>query len=85
VKVAAKKIKAADVDTAVEELRDRLAEYKEVDRASKKGDLATIEYLSVMVDGEKRADFKNPTYPIELGASKLKEFDKELIGQKTGE
>jgi trigger factor len=84
IKSPVKKIKPADVETAIGELQERMAEYKEVDRPSKKGDLATIEYLSVSIDGEVRTDFKNPTYPIEIGASKLKEFDKELVGQMAG-
>ena len=85
IKVAPIKIKDDDVDKAIEELRERSAEFKDVDRAAEKGDFLTIEYSKVVVDDTQRTDFKNPTYPIELGKSQFKEFDKGLAGSKAGE
>ncbi len=85
IKPAPKKIKSGDVDKALQDLRERMAETKDIDRPSKKGDLASIEYLEVRVDGEERTDFQNPTYPIEIGASAFKEFDKELTGKQAGD
>ncbi len=85
VKPSLKKIKSGDVDKAIEDLQQRLAEYNEVDRPIAKGDLATIEYRKVEIEGEEQSDFKSPNYPIEVGESKLKEFDKELTGKKAGE
>jgi trigger factor len=80
-----KKIKDADVDKAMDELRDRHAELIDVDRAAKKGDSVAIEYVKVVIDGVERKDFSNPQYPIELGAGEIKEFDKGLIGHGAGE
>ena len=37
------------------------------------------------MDGKERKDYKNPTYPMPIGEAKIKEFDKGLIGAKTGE
>jgi trigger factor len=80
-----KKIKDADVEKAVEDLRQRHAELVDVLRPAKKGDSVAIEYLKVVVDGAERKDFSNPKYPIELGTGEIKEFDKALIGRSAGE
>ena len=85
IKAAPKKIGKSEVDEAIEELRGRLAEFKDVERAAKKGDHIMFEYESVVIDGAKRSDFTNPKYPVELGTSKLKDFEKGLIGTKAGE
>jgi trigger factor len=80
-----RKIKDGDVDKAVDEIRDRSAECKDVQRAAKKGDSVAIEYAKVVIDGTERTDFSNPKHPIELGTGDIKEFDKELIGHSAGE
>lgn len=84
-KMAQKKIKDSDVDKALEDLRERMAEIKDVDRASKKGDLVSIEYLQVLVNNELKNDLKSPQYPIELGKGILKDFDKGLVDLSAGE
>ena len=81
-----KKIKDSDVDEAVKNLQDRLAEFKDVDRPSKKGDFVRLEYLKVIVDGEEKKEVQSPNYPVELGAeSRIKDFDKGLIGHAANE
>lgn len=86
IKMSPKKIKDSDVDDALKNIRDRMAEYKDIDRPSQKGDFVKIEYLSVIVEGERKNDIRNPQYPVELGAEKqLKDFDKGLIGHAAGE
>jgi trigger factor len=85
IKQSPRKIKDDEVEKTLEDLRERNAEYKEVDRASIKGDFVMIEYGTVIIDGKERKDFKNPSYPFELGKNRLKEFDQELIGRKAGE
>jgi trigger factor len=85
IKASPRKIKDDDVEKTLNDLRERNAQFKEVNRSSEKGDFVTIEYEKVVVDGQERKDFKNPTYPIELGKGKLKEFDKALIGRKAGD
>jgi trigger factor len=80
-----RKIKDGDVDKAIDEIRDRSAEFKDVQRAAKKGDSVAIEYAKVVIDGTERTDFSNPKHPIELGTGDIKEFDKELIGHSAGE
>lgn len=86
IKVSPKKIKDADVDEAVKNLQERFAEFKDVDRVSKKGDHVRLEYKKVVIDGQERKDVKSPTYPVELGAEhRIKDFDKGLVGHKSGE
>jgi trigger factor len=80
-----KKVKDGEVDKAIEEIRERSAELKDVERAAKKGDSVAIEYAKVVIDGVERKDFSNPKHPIELGNGDIKEFDKGLIGHGAGE
>ena len=85
ISAAPKKIKDGDVDKAVEEIRERSAEFKDVPRSAKKGDSVAIEYAKVVIDGAERKDFSNPQHPIELGTGDIKEFDKGLMGHGAGE
>jgi trigger factor len=85
IKSSPNKIKDEDVEKAVEDLRERTAEFKDLDLPAKKGDFVSIEYVKVVIDGEERKDFKNPSYPIELGKGQLKDFDKGLMGHGAGE
>ncbi|MFP4164914.1 MAG: trigger factor [Chitinispirillaceae bacterium] len=81
-----KKIKDSDIQEAVENLRERLAEYKDVQRPSRKGDYVRFEYRKVIIDGQEQQDVKNPEYPVEIGAdTKLKDFDKGLTGVSAGD
>ncbi len=85
IKASPRKIKDDEVDKTLEDLRERNAQFLDVDREAEKGDFVTVEYERVIIDGTDRKDFKNPTYPFELGKGKLKEFDKELTGHRTGD
>jgi trigger factor len=86
IKVAPKKVKDSDVDESIEGLRERFAEFKDIDRPSKKGDYVKLEYLKVVIDGVERKDVKSPAYPVEIGAEhRIKDFDKGLIGHASGE
>ncbi len=85
IKVAPKKIKEADVENSLKDLQERMAEVKDVDRPSQKGDLVSIEYVNAVVDGEPKDDLKSPLYPIEIGKGSLKDFDKGLVGLSVGE
>lgn len=80
-----RKIKKSDVTEALDNLRERMAKFEEVDRPSKKGDFVSLEYQRVKVDGEEKSDVSSPQQPVELGAGKIKEFDKALIGVPAGE
>lgn len=79
------KIKESDIENTLNNLKERMAENKDVDRPSKSGDLISFEYLSAVVDGVPNNDLKSPQYPIEIGKGSLKDFDKGLIGLSTGD
>ena len=85
IKVSPQKIKDDDVEKALEDIRERSAQFIDVNRPAKKGDAVSIEYVKVIVDGQERTDFKNPTYPLELGKGQIKDFDKGLIGHGAAE
>lgn len=79
------KIKPPQVDEVFDDLRQRMATYTDLSREAKKGDYIKLEYQKVVIDGQERKDVSSPTYPVELGSNKIKEFDKALIGAKEGE
>jgi len=85
VKVDKVEVKDEDVDAVVEDLLERLATYAKVERASQKGDYIKYEYEKILVGGELRTDYRNPSYPVPIGQAKIKEFDKALIGAKAGD
>lgn len=86
IKSQPKKIKDSDVDEAIKNLQERFAEFKDVDRPSKKGDYVKLEYLKVVIEGEERKDITFPKYPVELGGeNRIKDFDKGIIGHSANE
>ncbi len=86
VKTKPKKIKDSDVEESFQGLRDRLAEFTDVQRPSKKGDYVRFEYRKVVVEGEEQQNVQNPAYPVEIGSdTKLKDFDKGLTGVSAGD
>jgi trigger factor len=85
IKISPVTIKEEDVEKALEDLRERNAEFKDFGKPAEKGKFITLEYIKVVIDGEERKDFKNPAYPVELGKGQLKDFDKRLIGCNVGE
>ena len=80
IKAAPKKITDKEVQDVLEDLQERFTEFKDVERASKKGDAVSISYEKVVVDGIERTDMKSPTAPVEIGKGQIKEFDKGLTG-----
>ena len=58
IKASPKKIKDSDVDDSIEQLRERFAEFKPVEREAKKGDFISYEYLKLVIDGQERTDIK---------------------------
>ncbi len=82
IKISPKKVKNEDVDTSLLALQERMAELKDVDRASKKDDSISFDYVDVKVDGETKEDFKPMPQMVEIGKGTLKDFDKGLLGLK---
>lgn len=82
IKASPGKIKPAEVDRIVQDLRERQATFTDVDREVKKGDFVQIEYQKVIIDGQERDDINSPQAPVEVGTSTIKGFDKAIIGTK---
>jgi trigger factor len=74
-----------NVEQVLVDLRDRMASFTKAERASKKDDYIKYSYSKVVVDGKERADYKNPEYPVPIGDAKIKEFNKALVGIRSGE
>jgi len=76
----------ADIDKVIDEVRERLATLKSVDRPLKNHDFADMEYKKVVIDGVEKTDYQSPRYPVELGNSQyLKDFEEKLVGLKKGD
>jgi len=85
VKKPSVKVTAADVDEMIETLRKQQQNWKEVKRASKEGDLLSIDFEGKLdgkvFDGGSAEDFS-----VELGAGRmLKDFEDALVGLKADE
>lgn len=85
-KKTAVKITDADVKEVLERLQIQAAEYSEVDRASKTGDRAWIDFegtdsKGVAIDGAKGSD-----YPLALGSNTfIPGFEDNVVGLKAGD
>ncbi|CAN5338112.1 trigger factor [soil metagenome] len=81
------KVVAGDVDGVVESLQTRMAEKKDVTRAAKLGDEATIDFKGTDAKTKDPISGADGTdYPLVLGSdSFIPGFEAELIGLKAGE
>lgn len=79
-------VTAEDVKELLENLRTRGAERKEVSRAAKMGDVATIDFKGADAKGEAIENTDGTDYPLTLGSgSFIPGFEDELVGTKQGE
>jgi trigger factor len=81
------KVVAGDVDGVIESLQTRMAEKKDVTRAAKLGDEATIDFKGTDAKtGDPISGADGTDYPLVLGSdSFIPGFEAELIGVKAGE
>ena len=83
VKKTTREIGDEDVEKVVEGLRNQLAQWKEVDREAKEGDLVEIEY-ETQVEGDEGVH--RGSVSVVLGQKQLwPEVEKEVIGKKAGD
>ena len=85
VTIEKKTVADKDVDTVVEELRDRLATLTTVQRPLRAGDFALLEYRKVVIGGVEKKDAENPKYPVEIRKGAPDDFQQQLIGCAAGE
>lgn len=81
------KVTDAQVEEVIKDLQTRAAERKDVDRAAKSGDEATIDFTGV--DAKTKdpvAGADGTEYPLQLGSgSFIPGFEDEIIGLKAGD
>ncbi len=78
-------VKSSDMDDMIEKLREQKKSWSEVERASEKGDRATVSFMGVS-EGENFTEGKVENYPVEIGDGKMiPGFEDELIGLKAGD
>ena len=75
-----------DVDDVIENLRLRMSEKKDVDRASKDGDQVMIDFDGKDAKGEAVAGASGKEYPLVLGSNTfIPGFEENVVGMKAGE
>lgn len=75
----------SELEKMLSDMQRHTAKQEEVDRASKKGDVVTGDYLHIELDGENQEIPENPEFSAEIGASKTAGFDDGLQGVKAGD
>ena len=74
-----------EVDTQINQMRERSARYVEVDREVKNGDMATIDFCG-FVDGVEFDGGKAEGYELEIGSgSFIPGFEEQIVGHKVGD
>ena len=83
VKKTTRAVEDKDVERVIEGLRNQLAQWKEVDREAKEGDLVEIEY-ETEIEGEEGTH--KGSVAVVLGQKQLwPEVEKEVVGKRAGE
>lgn len=79
-------VEDADVDAAVESLRERLAIFETVNRPAGESDYLVIDYVPLTVAGEPEETSRVKGYPVTLASDGLlPEFRTGLVGTKAGD
>jgi trigger factor len=74
------------IDKALEDLRDRAAQWVDVDRPANEGDALVVDYARLNAKGKPVRRSEQKDAQIELSASGLlPEFKEHLVGRKTGD
>lgn len=85
VKIVEATITKRDVDNSLEQLRKQQVKWSDVTRKAKNGDRMILDFVGT-IDGLEFAGGKSDDMPIVLGEGQmLPDFEKGLIGLKTGE
>lgn len=75
-----------DIDDVIERMQTGFSEKKDVDRAVKDGDEATIDFKGFDSKGEAFAGGEGKDYPLVIGSkSFIPGFEEGLVGKKAGE
>jgi trigger factor len=81
-----KPVEPGDVDLELEALRERAARFERVEGPTEPKHVAVLDYWRIGEDGNPAKGSRVTGYPVEIGSGKLvKEFDRELVGTKSGD
>jgi trigger factor len=83
VKVNEVKIDDGEVEAVIETVKNQRAELNETQEPVQKGDIVSLKYENVVIDGEKTDNLPAPL-TIVIGNAPLAELNTELLGQKAG-
>jgi len=84
--IKAEKVKVEDseIEAVIEAVKNQRAELNETNEPVKAGDVVSLKYENVVIDGEKTQKLPAP-YAVEIGKSPLPELNIELVGLKIGD
>jgi|GEM_PF-636214 len=84
--IKAEKVKVEDseIEAVIEAVKSQRAELNETNEPVKEGDVVSLKYENVVIDGENTQKLPAP-YAIEVGKSPLPELNSELVGLKIGD
>jgi trigger factor len=86
VSVKEKSITKDDVEAAIADMQNRMAENKDVERAAKKGDRVELDFEGFTLDGVPLDNTKSSNHPVILGEGNLiPGFEDAVVGLKAGE
>lgn len=88
IKITPKKssISKKEIEDVLKELQTKVPSFKEVKRAAKNGDQATIDFEGFTLKDEPVANTKAEKQPLEIGSKNfIPGFEEEIIGLKAGE
>ena len=78
-------VNGEEIDSVLENLQKREAEYVDVDRPAVTGDVVVIDYAPVKLDGTVNGKKRITDYPIQLGAGQLfPAFEEAVAGTAAG-
>lgn len=78
------KVEESEIDIVIEAVKSQRAELNETDEPVKAGDVVSLKYQNVVIDGENTEKLPAP-YAVEIGKSPLPELNSELVGLKIGD
>lgn len=86
VKVEKKTATDKEVADGIEDLRKRMTDFAEVDRASKKDDRVFVDFEGFDADGKALPNTKSENHPLVLGSNTMiPGFEDEMVGLKAGD
>lgn len=85
VKVVVEDTTDAEIDDAINNIREQYAEFSDLDSESKEGTVLTIKYQDVRLDGDDAEGFSPAPQMVEIGKAPIDALNGELTGLNVGD